>query len=487
MKKVLVFLYLLLIFSTVRAQYPAALPSSGAISVKAISDWMLVAGEITTGTYSISSLNSKSHLTDKTAPYSLSDWYGYMGGCGTNLVITHTAGAIAPVSKTVTYGIAKTTLSGATKCWITQNLGADHQATSYTDNTEASGGWFWQFNNPQGFNHDEGTTRTPSTIWNSSISESSDWIADKDPCALLLGTGWRIPTGTEWNTANAAWSGNYNNSYNSVLRLHTSGYIDNAGTFANRGYIGTFWSSTQADASNAAYLDIRVASDVFVPQYSKAFGFAVRCLKDISYPFTTCGNTFEVVHVVGSVAPVSKVVNYGTVLSSFSGASKCWITKNLGANNSPGSMNDATEAASGWYWQFNRKQGYRIADDGARTPSITWNTSFNENSDWAAINDPCTLLLGSGWRIPTQLEWTTVVGPPQNWTGTDPYTSVLKLHSAGFISTGPLNSRGGDFNYWSSTQYDNTNGWNMPFGATGNTGLFADRKDIGFAIRCLKD
>jgi len=77
MKKLLVFIYLLLLYTMAKAQYPAALPSSGAISVKAISDWMLAAGEITTGTYSISTLNSLSHLTDKTAPYSLSDWYGY--------------------------------------------------------------------------------------------------------------------------------------------------------------------------------------------------------------------------------------------------------------------------------------------------------------------------------------------------------------------------------------------------------------------------
>jgi len=485
MKRLFILLWLLVQMITSEAQYPAAIPLTGPISIKTISDWMVAAGEITGGPYSISNLNSHSHLLDKAVPYSLSEWYGYRG-CGTSLNITHTAGAIAPVSKTVNYGIVTTNLSGATKCWIGQNLGADHRATTPTDNTEASGGWFWQFNNSRGFTHDDLTTRTPSTAWTISISESSDWIADKDPCTLLLGTGWRIPTNLEWTAANGIWGSNYNNTYNSVLRLHVSGYIDDAGTFANRGAIGTFWSSTQTDAGNANYLDLKLAGNVTSP-HPKAYGFAVRCLKDIPYPFTTCGNIFEIDHVAGAVAPVSKVVSYGTVKSSLSGTSQCWITKNLGANNSPGSMNDVTEAASGWYWQFNRKQGYKIADDGSRTPSTAWNTSINENGDWAAINDPCTLLLGSGWRIPTQLEWTKVVGPPQNWTGNDPYTSILKLHSAGFINSGPLNSRGADFNYWSTSQYDNINGWNMPFGEVGNTGVFADWKYVGYAIRCLKD
>ncbi|MBK6346847.1 MAG: hypothetical protein IPF68_13105 [Bacteroidales bacterium] len=37
--------------------------------------------------------------------------------------LTHMAGSVAPVTKTVTYGVTLTDLSGETKCWITQNLG----------------------------------------------------------------------------------------------------------------------------------------------------------------------------------------------------------------------------------------------------------------------------------------------------------------------------------------------------------------------------
>jgi len=78
MKKILLLIYLLMYFAPTFAQYPSPLPSSGQISIQQIYNWMNAAGEMPYSTsYSINTLNSASHLTDKTAPYSLSDWYGY--------------------------------------------------------------------------------------------------------------------------------------------------------------------------------------------------------------------------------------------------------------------------------------------------------------------------------------------------------------------------------------------------------------------------
>jgi hypothetical protein len=121
-------------------------------------------------------------------------------GCGSSFSVTHTAGAIAPTDKTVTYGTVLTNLSGSEKCWITQNLGADQQAASATDDTEASAGWYWQFNKKQGFMHD-GTTLTPGIEWLGPFSENSDWLSSNDPCSLLLGNEWRLPTESEWQSA----------------------------------------------------------------------------------------------------------------------------------------------------------------------------------------------------------------------------------------------------------------------------------------------
>jgi hypothetical protein len=169
-----------------------------------------------------------------------------LSSCGSTFTISHIAGDIAPVSKTVTYGTVLTDLTGSNKCWITQNLGADHQATSATDNTEASAGWYWQFNRQQGFKHD-GTTRTPNSTWITSINENSDWVPANDPCVLLLGPSWRLPTATEWfdADANGGWD-NYTETFASVLKLHTSGTLDGSnGALANRGTAGLFFSSTQ--------------------------------------------------------------------------------------------------------------------------------------------------------------------------------------------------------------------------------------------------
>ena len=136
--------------------------------------------------------------------------------CGGPFTITHlAAGGVAPVNKVVTYGTITNIPGELSKCWITSNLGADHQATAVDDATEASAGWYWQFDHKQGYKHD-GSTRTPNTGWICSIDETSDWIAGYDPCALELGTSWRLPTYTEWNNVDA--SGNWTN-WNITMEL----------------------------------------------------------------------------------------------------------------------------------------------------------------------------------------------------------------------------------------------------------------------------
>jgi uncharacterized protein (TIGR02145 family) len=200
--------------------------------------------------------------------------------CGDNLTVTHTAGDVAPVNKTVTYGTVLTDLTGTNKCWITQNLGASNQATSATDNTEAAAGWYWQFNRKQGYKHD-GTNRTPNTTWISSIDENSDWTSVNDPCTILLGTGWRIPTKTEWENAdaNGGWD-NYSETYNSVLKLHAAGYLYYSdGSFYIRGSYGYYWSSTQHSSPNGWTLDF-FSGYSYINFYNRAFGFSVRCLRD---------------------------------------------------------------------------------------------------------------------------------------------------------------------------------------------------------------
>jgi hypothetical protein len=201
--------------------------------------------------------------------------------CGTTVLnINHvTSGGVAPVNKSTNYSSVTNIPGEPAKCWITKNLGATQQATSVSDNTEASAGWYWQFNCKQGYKHD-GSTVTPSwTI--TSINENSDWQSANDPCNIKLSAPWRLPTYTEWYNADntGGWT-NWNGPWNSGLKMHTAGYLGNSnGSLYNRGSGGYFWSSTQFVSTDAWSLYF-FSGGSYMGSSTKVFGFSVRCLRD---------------------------------------------------------------------------------------------------------------------------------------------------------------------------------------------------------------
>jgi hypothetical protein len=203
-------------------------------------------------------------------------------------------------------------------------------------------------------------------------------------------------------------------------------------------------------------------------------------------PFA-CGMTMNVVHApAGGVAPISKTVGYGTVTGIAGEPSKCWITRNLGADMQATSFFDYTAPPAGWYWQFNRKQGFSH-DGSTLTPSWTV-TNISENSDWLLEQDPCYLELGTAWRLPLYSEWYNVdnAGGWTNYTG--PWNSPLKLHAAGYLhlNTGLLSGRGTYVYYWSKTQIDLTTAWSIYMAFTASN-MDADSKWYGFSVRCLRE
>jgi uncharacterized protein (TIGR02145 family) len=508
----------------------------------------------------------------------------HIWNCGDSLTINHLAGDVAPVSKIVVYGTVKDVPGESTKCWITSNLGATHQANTYYDYTEPSAGWYWQFNRMQGYKHD-GVTITPAWTF-SFIEENSEWLAANDPCALEIGSGWRIPTSTEWTNVDATGGWNeYYGPWNSALKIHVAGLVANDdGQIYLRGSLGYYWSSTQYDIYNSHYLAI-TNNSCELNIFSKTYGFPVRCVNnsktmdpptlsttmvtnitqtsatgggDISLSggnhvidrgvcwggapnpttdgnhthngsgtgafvsdltgltantlyyvrsyainstgtsygneltFNTiqpwiCGDTLMKNHVAGNVAPVSKTTIYETVGNIPGETSKCWITSNLGSDNQAVAPDDGYEAAAGWYWQFNLKQGYKH-DDSNRTPNTLWITSSNDNSEWLSANDPCNIELGSGWRLPTSTEWTNVdeSGAWTDWNGA--WNSALKLHAAGYLAylDGGLWDRGNFGIYWSSKQDNNTNGWHLYFQAA-ECSMISSSKAYGLSVRCIKD
>ncbi|MFZ4521938.1 MAG: hypothetical protein ACOYNC_09540 [Bacteroidales bacterium] len=201
--------------------------------------------------------------------------------CGEPFTKTHTAGAIAPVNKTVTYGTVTNIPGETSKCWITRNLGAAQQPGSWDDDTEASAGWYWQFNRMQGYKHD-GTNRTPNSAWINDISEDLDWESTNDPCTLLLGSPWRIPTLTEWTNVDAAgiWESSFE-PFTSGLRIHAPGYLTSNGSFlVNRGQFGYYRSSKQFSSTNGWLLWIGSSYCYVTKNFDKSFGSSIRCLRE---------------------------------------------------------------------------------------------------------------------------------------------------------------------------------------------------------------
>jgi Fibrobacter succinogenes major domain (Fib_succ_major). len=203
--------------------------------------------------------------------------------------------------------------------------------------------------------------------------------------------------------------------------------------------------------------------------------------------FKICPSEFEIYHKEGlNGSPVTKRIVYHSINSSITGSPVCWLTQNLGADSIPASASDKSDVSAGWYFQFNRQQGYQYTND-SRTPATTWQ-GINESSQWTAANDPCGLLLGTGWRLPTISEWKAADDTPQYWQkASDVYGSVLKLHMAGRLRSdnGSLENRGSHGYYWSSTHYSDPNGSYFDFAESSSVTTYIS-KSYAFPVRCVR-
>ena len=201
-----------------------------------------------------------------------------------------------------------------------------------------------------------------------------------------------------------------------------------------------------------------------------------------------CGNSITKSHVVGPVAPVNKNVTYGTVTNVPGEPTKCWITRNLGASIQAASKSDTSEAAAGWYWQFNVPQGYKHTVT-TRTPNTNWIAVLEEWTNWNAANDPCSIELGTEWHVPTATEWTNVDALGY-WTGYEStFNSSLKIHPAGRLqsSDGTLYQRGTQGGYWSGSQFNLTLSQCLYITSSSSCAMTPHLKTVGFPLRCIRN
>ena len=307
----------------------------------------------------------------------------------------------------------------------------------------------WAFN---GCGYSTATTLTKSTLGAPPAPAGGTQV----PYYNLVVWNWNAAagaTGYKWNTTN---------NYGSATDLGATTTNTETGLTCGHGYTRYVW----------AYNSCGYSTPVTLTQSTAA------CF--------VCGSSVNVTHVSGAVAPVTKTVSYGTVANIPGEPSKCWISSNLGADHQATSVNDGTEASAGWYWQFNRMQGYKH-DGNTRTPNTAWIAIISENLDWQPSNDPCALELGMTWRIPTYTEWFNV-NSTGGWTNmNDSWNSALKIHAAGLleISDGSLSGRGSWGGYWSSKQFEDlTDGWNFSISTIENN-VAASPKTYGLSLRCI--
>lgn len=200
----------------------------------------------------------------------------------------------------------------------------------------------------------------------------------------------------------------------------------------------------------------------------------------------TCSFTVTVVVPVASCFPSQAATAYGTAVAN----SLTWITRNLGANAIASSATSSNANESGCYFQFNRSQSFDWNSGGTVTPATPASTSLSENSNWLPANDPCTIQLGSPWRLPTQAEVQAAFTTFGITTDVNAFSSALKLHTSGRITPGSVTGGRGPSGYnisYMSTQASLTQGQEFAFFTAGNVTTTAnDPKEFASPVRCVK-
>jgi uncharacterized protein (TIGR02145 family)/prepilin-type N-terminal cleavage/methylation domain-containing protein len=192
-------------------------------------------------------------------------------------------------------------------------------------------------------------------------------------------------------------------------------------------------------------------------------------------------------------------LTYGTVLGA---DGKCWLDRNLGATQKATAVNDS--ASYGDLYQWGRlRDGHQLRTSGTtNTQSVgdnPGNALFIEGNagDWRAtpndnlwqgvngINNPCP----TGFRLPTQTEWTALVSAAGITNTATAFSSSLHLPLAGQRNpgVGALRYQGSDGYYWSSSPGSSLFAYIFFFysGVTNPAGSF--NRSYGASVRCLKD
>jgi len=181
---------------------------------------------------------------------------------------------------------------------------------------------------------------------------------------------------------------------------------------------------------------------------------------------------------------------------------KTWMNRNLGASQVADSSTDT--AAYGYLYQWGRlTDGHQIRTSGTTTTLSSsdnpgngnfilapgspydWRSPQNDNL-WQGVsgtNNPCP----SGYRLPTETEWTNERNSWSSNNAAGAFASPLKLTVGGYRlnSSGALGTVGSNGYYRSST-VSGANARNLYFYSNG-AGMSSLHRADGFSVRCIKE
>ena len=224
--------------------------------------------------------------------------------------------------------------------------------------------------------------------------------------------------------------------------------------------------------------------------------------------------TAEAVSINGAIGAASGIGRDGKILTAVTPVSEVtnpttgaiWLDRNLGASQVAASSTDAD--AYGDLYQWGRSaDGHQIrtsettstnATSSAPTTGTDWYGKFitegsspydwrstQNNNLWYGVsgtNNPCP----SGFRLPTEAEWTAERTSWSTNNAAGALASPLKLPMADFRRrSGSLGGESHSGNYWSSTVED-ANSLLLYFYSY-SADVDSDYRAGGASVRCLKD
>jgi len=320
------------------------------------------------------------------------------------------------------------------------------------------------------------TINIPTTNAATNTFNQNNWSGPADTNTIATATsGW-----TKYYSKDALTNA-LSNALNLLTSLTTGSQITNSSGTNSNTYI----------SGNSVYLckNIGVACSANQECSSGLCSTTCQAVCDAS---TTCGTSCG----YGGLT-------YGTLTAN----GKCWMDRNLGATAVATAYNSPT-TSYGDYYQWGRKtNGHQVSNSGTSTTQFSaytqdpasgglfiksfsdWLTPQN-NTLWAAaggyLNNPCP----TGWHVPAQAEWASVVSACgiTNYSTAISNSCGLKLPASGYryYFDASISYRGTVGNYWSSG-FTGSDAYSLSFGSGLVYPADSANRANGFSVRCLKN